>query len=65
MTGATSKSRDGSARERAEDGRSMWPIAFALTELTAADEAKIRALVKRAVRQGDEDEVVDAEAFGG
>ena len=31
------------------DEGSMWPVAFALTELTAADEAKIRALVKRAV----------------
>ena len=31
------------------DQGSMWPIAFALTELTAADEAKIRALVKKAV----------------
>jgi uncharacterized protein YdhG (YjbR/CyaY superfamily) len=31
------------------DEGSMWPIAFALTELTAADEKKIRALVKRAV----------------
>ena len=27
----------------------MWPVAFALTELTAADEARIRALVKKAV----------------
>ena len=27
----------------------MWPIAFALKELTAADEAKIGALVKKAV----------------
>jgi uncharacterized protein YdhG (YjbR/CyaY superfamily) len=27
----------------------MWPIAFALTELTAAEEAKIGALVKKAV----------------
>ena len=27
----------------------MWPIAFALTELTAADEKKIAALVKKAV----------------
>jgi len=27
----------------------MWPIAFALTELTAATEAKIGALVKQAV----------------
>jgi uncharacterized protein YdhG (YjbR/CyaY superfamily) len=31
------------------DEGSMWPVAFALTKLTAADEAKIRALVKRAV----------------
>ena len=27
----------------------MWPIAFALTDLTPAEEAKIGALVKRAV----------------
>jgi len=27
----------------------MWPVAFALTELTGAEEAKIRALVKQAV----------------
>ena len=32
------------------DEGSMWPIAFALKKLTAADEAKIRALVKKAVR---------------
>jgi uncharacterized protein YdhG (YjbR/CyaY superfamily) len=32
------------------DKGAMWPIAFALKELTAADEAKIGALVKRAVR---------------
>jgi uncharacterized protein YdhG (YjbR/CyaY superfamily) len=31
------------------DEGSMWPVAFALKKLTAADEAKIRALVKRAV----------------
>jgi uncharacterized protein YdhG (YjbR/CyaY superfamily) len=31
------------------DQGSMWPVAFALTELTAADETKIRALVKKAV----------------
>ncbi|MQA02520.1 MAG: hypothetical protein GEV07_07290 [Streptosporangiales bacterium] len=31
------------------DEGSMWPTAFALTELTAADEAKIAALVKKAV----------------
>jgi uncharacterized protein YdhG (YjbR/CyaY superfamily) len=32
------------------DAGSMWPTAFALTKLTAADETKIRALVKKAVR---------------
>jgi uncharacterized protein YdhG (YjbR/CyaY superfamily) len=31
------------------DQGSMWPIAFALTKLTAPDEKKIRALVKKAV----------------
>ncbi len=31
------------------DDGSMWPVAYALTKLTAADEAKIRRLVKRAV----------------
>ena len=31
------------------DDGNMWPIAYALTELTAADEAKIGALVKKAV----------------
>ena len=31
------------------DDGSMWPVAFALTKLTAADEAKIRTLVKKAV----------------
>jgi uncharacterized protein YdhG (YjbR/CyaY superfamily) len=31
------------------DEGTMWPVAFALTELTAADEAKIGALVKQAV----------------
>jgi uncharacterized protein YdhG (YjbR/CyaY superfamily) len=31
------------------DEGKMWPIAFALTELTAAEEAKIVALVKKAV----------------
>jgi uncharacterized protein YdhG (YjbR/CyaY superfamily) len=30
------------------DEGAMWPVAFALTELTAADEARIGALVKRA-----------------
>ena len=32
-----------------DDGR-MWPTAYALTELTAAEEAKIAALVKRAAQ---------------
>ena len=31
------------------DEGSMWPVAFAMKELTAADEAKIAALVKKAV----------------
>jgi uncharacterized protein YdhG (YjbR/CyaY superfamily) len=30
------------------DHGSMWPVAFAVTKLTAADETKIRALVKKA-----------------
>jgi len=31
------------------DDGTMWPVAFALTELTAADEARIVALVQQAV----------------
>ena len=31
------------------DKGSMWPVAFALTKLTAADESAIRTLVKKAV----------------
>jgi uncharacterized protein YdhG (YjbR/CyaY superfamily) len=31
------------------DEGAMWPVAYALTELTAADEARIAALVKKAV----------------
>jgi uncharacterized protein YdhG (YjbR/CyaY superfamily) len=31
------------------DEGAMWPTSFALTELTAADEARIGALVKKAV----------------
>jgi uncharacterized protein YdhG (YjbR/CyaY superfamily) len=31
------------------DNGAMWPVAFALTDLTSADEAKIGALVKKAV----------------
>jgi hypothetical protein len=32
------------------DSGSMWPTAYALTKLTKADEAKITALVKQAVK---------------
>jgi uncharacterized protein YdhG (YjbR/CyaY superfamily) len=32
------------------DEGTMWPTSFALTELTAADEARIAALIKKAVR---------------
>jgi uncharacterized protein YdhG (YjbR/CyaY superfamily) len=32
------------------DDGAMWPTSFALRELTAAQEAKIRALLKKAVR---------------
>ncbi len=32
------------------DEGALWPVAFALKELTAAEEAKIGALVKKAVR---------------
>jgi uncharacterized protein YdhG (YjbR/CyaY superfamily) len=32
------------------DAGTMWTTSFALTELTAADERKIAALVKKAVR---------------
>ena len=34
---------------KVDDG-SMWPIAYALTELTTVDEARIADLVKKAVR---------------
>ena len=33
---------------KVDDG-TMWPVAYALTELTAADEARIAELVKKAV----------------
>jgi uncharacterized protein YdhG (YjbR/CyaY superfamily) len=33
------------------DEGTVWPVAFALKELTATDEARIGALVKRAVRE--------------
>ncbi len=37
-----------SDRANLDDG-AVWPVAFAVTKLTAADEARIGALVKRAV----------------
>jgi len=39
----------GFSDEATLDDGAMWPTAFALTKLTAADEAKIGALVKKAV----------------
>ncbi len=39
----------GFSDKAALDGGRMWPTAFALVALTAADEARIAALVKRAV----------------
>jgi uncharacterized protein YdhG (YjbR/CyaY superfamily) len=39
----------GFSDEASLDEGAMWPTAFALTELTAADEARIGALVKKAV----------------
>lgn len=38
-----------SDRAGLDDG-AMWPTAFALVQLTAADEARIAALIKKAVR---------------
>jgi uncharacterized protein YdhG (YjbR/CyaY superfamily) len=38
----------GFSDEASLDDGAMWPTAYALTELTAADEARIGALVKRA-----------------
>jgi uncharacterized protein YdhG (YjbR/CyaY superfamily) len=32
------------------DNGSLWPVAFALKQLTAAEEAKIKTLLKKAVR---------------
>ena len=39
-----------SPRTRYLDQGTAWPVAFALKELTAPEEAKISALVKKAVR---------------
>jgi uncharacterized protein YdhG (YjbR/CyaY superfamily) len=38
-----------SDKAKIDDGN-MWPIQYAISKLTAADEAKITALVKKAVR---------------
>jgi uncharacterized protein YdhG (YjbR/CyaY superfamily) len=38
-----------SDKAKIDDGN-MWPIQYALTKLTATDEAKITALVKKAIR---------------
>jgi hypothetical protein len=39
----------GFTEEASLDEGAMWPTAFALKELTAAEEARIAALVKKAV----------------
>jgi hypothetical protein len=39
----------GFSDKAALDEGHMWPVAFALKELTAAEEARIAALVKKAV----------------
>ncbi|PYO92678.1 MAG: hypothetical protein DMD62_12570 [Gemmatimonadetes bacterium] len=39
-----------SDKAKLDDG-TMWPVAFALKEFTAADEAKVAALVKKAIRE--------------
>jgi hypothetical protein len=38
-----------SAKSTAATEGAMWPTSFALTKLTAAEEARISALVKKAV----------------
>jgi uncharacterized protein YdhG (YjbR/CyaY superfamily) len=38
-----------SAAAKLDDGL-MWPVAFAVTKLTSAEEAKIAALLKKALR---------------
>ena len=42
----------GFSDEAVLDDGTMWPTSYALTELTAADEARIGALVKKAVGGG-------------
>ena len=47
--GARSSATFGFSDEANLDKGGMWPTSFALKELTAADEAKLGALVKKAV----------------
>lgn len=47
--GFTAEERLGFSDQAALDDGAMWPIAYALKELTAADEQRISALVKKAV----------------
>jgi hypothetical protein len=47
------------------DKGAMWPTAFALKELTAADEARIRALVKKAVSPAPEPASSSTRLLGG
>ena len=57
MSSASSKARRSSKRSTRRsasdkanlDDGAMWPTTFALKELTAAEEARIGALVKKAV----------------
>ena len=48
-SGFRSTRRSGFSDKANLDDGAMWPTAFALKELTAADEAMIGALVKKAV----------------
>ena len=41
----------GFSDKAALDEGNMWPTSFAIKELTAADEARIRALIERAVNR--------------
>jgi hypothetical protein len=48
LIGSNLVSDQGASTENLDEG-TVWPVAFALKELTAADEARIGALVKKAV----------------
>jgi hypothetical protein len=50
MKDTQKSARSITAKDKANlDEGAMWPTAFALTELTAAEEARIGPLVKKAV----------------